>query len=152
MNRYPDLKRWRLEGFLSPDDTAAFEIWSDLFYKYPNTNIKEVAPQRIAERLIQLGNIYRNLSMDDFASLLFKKSLEVFPKPEAHIGLTRYYADVHSEVRWTYYRLRIFHHFQRAASMVTPGSELAIEINQFKVWMHYRLRIEALEAKSYRRK
>ena len=151
LNRYPDLKRWRLEDFLSSDDTMAFEIWSDLIYRYPDTNMSDVAPQRVTAHLIQLGNIYRNLSMDDFASLLFKKSLEWFPSPEAHIGLARYYADMRSEVRWTYYRSRIFHHLQQAASMVTPESEIAMEIGQLKTWMNYRLRIETLEAKSFRR-
>lgn len=36
LNRYPDLKRWRVEDFLSPDDRTAFEIWFGLIDKYPN--------------------------------------------------------------------------------------------------------------------
>ncbi|MCZ6680658.1 MAG: tetratricopeptide repeat protein [Candidatus Poribacteria bacterium] len=150
LHRYPDLRKWRLEDFLFSDDATAFEIWFDLIHKYPDTNMNSAAPRRIAARLVELGNIYRNLSMDDFASLLFKKSLEAFPTPGAHVGLAYYYADVRGEVRWTYYRTRIFQHLQEAASMVTPDSEQAMEINRLKTWMNYRLRIESLEAKSFR--
>ena len=52
--------------------------------------MENVALQKIAQRLTQLGSIYCNLSMDDFAVLLFKKSLGSFPTPEAYIGLVHY--------------------------------------------------------------
>lgn len=145
LNKFPELKLKKYRDFLPEPYQQALEIWNDLIYKYQNSNAAAQAPQRIAKKLSELGRFHYNISMEDFASIILKKSLEYWPTAEANLLLAYYYADVRVYTRWTSYRTRSFEHLAAAEKLADPHSSLATEIKQAKIWLNYRLRIEALE-------
>lgn len=156
LNRYPDLKERKWSEFVSEKYRHALSAWDMLLLQYPDTDAAAVAPQKIADHFVQLGQTYMNLSSggsySDLSGLLFKTSLAYWPTPQAHIALAYYYAEIVRYTRWTYYRTRPFDHLKEAAKLVPPGSPLASEIQRIKEQMNYRLRIEELENHSGPRK
>ncbi|MBI1924182.1 tetratricopeptide repeat protein, partial [Candidatus Poribacteria bacterium] len=149
LNRYPDLKARKWSDFVSENYRHALSAWDMLLLQYPDTDAAAIAPQKIAERFVQLGQTYMNLSSggsySDLSGLILKASLAYWPTPQAHIALAYYYAEIVKYDRWTYYRTRPFEHLKEAAKLVPPGSPLAAEIRSIKEQMNYRLRIEELE-------
>lgn len=155
LNRYPYLKGKVFKDFLPEDYMRALEAWSILMLKYPDTDTVANAPQKIAQRLLELGKRYYNTTVGgsnaDFSGVLFRVSLDTYTTPEAHIYMARYYSDVGTYTRWTRYRTRIFQHIAEAEKLVTSSSELASEIRELKTQMNYRLRIEVQEKRSRRK-
>jgi len=149
LSQYPQLKDWRFEDFIYSDYAKALDTWNSLILKYPNTDAAAGAPENIAQKLAELGKVYYNIGMADFASVLFKESLITYPTPEAHIYMAYYYADVRAYTKWTYYRAGAFLHLKEAEKLVKPDSDLALDLKNLKTWLNYRLRVEALEAKYY---
>ena len=149
LSRYPQLKDWRFEDFIPSDYAQALNTWNNLVLKYPNTDAAAVAPENIAQKLAELGKIYYNIGMADFASVLFKEALITYPNPATHIYMAYYYADVCAYTKWTYYRTRAFLHLKEAEKLVKPNSDLALDLKKLKTWLNYRLRVESLEAQYY---
>ncbi len=145
LSRYPNLKDWQFKNFIAEDYRKALDIWDKLILQYPNTDSAANAPQKMSERLTEVGRLYYVSGMYDFASILFKESLQIWPSPEAHIYLAYYYADSHIYTQWTYSRSRVFQHIKEAEKLVPPGSDLALDLKNLKTWMNYRSRIESLE-------
>lgn len=146
LTKYPDLKSRNFQDFIPEDYKNALDIWNKLILEYPNTDAAANAPKKISEKITELGKLYYANSMPHFASILFKESLQIWPSPEAHIYLAYYYADVHDYTRWTYYQARIFRHIKEAEKLVSPDSDLALDLKNLKSWMNYRARLESLEA------
>ena len=149
LHRHPNLKKQKWNNFISENYQRALEIWDTLLLTYPNTDAATATPQKIAGRLLELGQVYWNISSggsySDFSGSIFKTSLTYWPTPQAHIALAYYYAEIRKYTRWTYYRTRSFDHLAKAAKLAPTGSDLASEIRSVKEELHYRLRIETLE-------
>jgi tol-pal system protein YbgF len=152
LNRYPDLKQKKWPDFVSPEYGQTIQTWERILQMYPNSDAASQMPRRMAERLLQLGRGMYNIGVKggyaDFASLIFKASLEAQPTPEAHLYLARYYADLAQHTPWLYYRTRAFNNLDAAEALVPPGSQLAAEVKDLKTFINYRLRLEALESVS----
>jgi tol-pal system protein YbgF len=146
LTKYPDLKNWSFQDFIPLNYKEAFDVWNSLILEYPNTDAAANAPKNISEKITELGKLYYASGMPHFAGVLFKESLMIWPSPEAHIYLAYYYADVHDYTRWTYYQARIFNHIKKAEDLVSPNSDLALDLKNLKTWMNYRARLESLEA------
>jgi len=149
LSRHPQLKDWRFEDFVNLDYAQSLDTWNNLILKYPNTDAAELASENIAQKLAELGKIYYNIGMADFAGVLFKESLITYPSPVAHIYMAYYYADVRAYTKWTYYRTRAFLHLKEAEKLVKPDDDLALDLKKLKTWLNYRLRVESLEAQYY---
>ena len=149
VSRYPNLKTNTYSDFLNADYQAALSIWDELMQKHPNSDAASVAPEMIAQHLVDLGKLYYNIGLTDFSVVLMRESMRFAFLPEAHIYLAYYYADARTHVRSTYYLTRSFQHIDEAQKLVPPGSDLASDLKQLKSWMNYRMRLEALEALYY---
>jgi TolA-binding protein len=150
LSRYPDLKGWHYTDFLPPGYGKAMETWNELMEKYPNTDAALKCRELVARRLMELGKAFYNAGAPGFSNVLLHESLSYYPTPEAHIYLAYFYADARSFASDTtslYNKIKVFDHIKEAERLVSPDSELASQIKQLKVWMNYRMRIEALEVK-----
>jgi len=145
VNKHPGIKKMRTTDILPIAYRKAFEAWQDVIYNYSHTDTAAAAPQFIAQAFVDLGNLYYNMGMKHFASLLFRESLMTMPSPEGHLGMARYYANITSTsgLPWAY--RRAFYHIKEAEKMTPPDSSTANEVSWAKEWMNYKMRIESLE-------
>lgn len=146
LQRYPELKDKEFTDFIDINYANAIETWYNLLEKYPNTDAASRAPKKMAEKLVELGKTYQTVGLESFAGKILRKSLEVYPTPEAHIRLAYHYAEISPYLRWSVIRNYVFEHLKKAAEMVPPDSDLATDIRDLKKLMNYRIRVEALEA------
>ena len=145
VNKYPDIKEKKVMDFLPENYSKAFEAWQDVIYTYSHTDTAAAAPERLALALVDLGNLYCNMGLKHFGYILFRESLTIVRTPEGHLGMARYYANITSTsgLPWAY--RRAFSHIKEAEKLTPPNSSMANEVSWAKEWMHYKMRIEALE-------
>ena len=146
VNKYPGIKERKPEDFLLGGYRKVFQAWQDVIYTYSHTDTAAIAPQRMALALVDLGNLYYNIGLKHFASLLFRESLKTMPTAEGHLGMSRYYANITSisGLPWAY--RRAFRHIKEAENLTPPDSSMANEVSWAKEWMNYKMRIESLES------
>jgi TolA-binding protein len=145
INKYPGIQEKKTIDFLPENYRKAFEAWQDVIYTYSYTDTATDAPKRIALAFVDLGNLYYNMGLKHFSFLLFRESLMTVPTPEGHLGMARYYANITSTsgLPWAY--RQAFSHIKMAEKLTPPDSSMANEVSWAKEWMHYKMRIEALE-------
>ena len=146
VNKYPGIQDKKVIDFLPEDYRKAFEKWQEIMYSYSHTDTAIDVPMRIAQGLIDLGNLYYNIGEKHFAGILLKESLLVRPTPEGHLGMARYYGNITSisSPAWAY--RRAFAHISAAEKLTAPDSRMADKVSWAKEWMNYKMRIEGLES------
>ena len=151
VNKYPDIKEMRITDFLPENYKNAFDSWFYVIAKYSHTDTASAAPERIARSLINLGNLYYNMNMRHLGCAFYRESLMIFPTPEGHLGMSRYYANITSVSGQGWAYRRAFFHIKQAEDMTPPDSPMANSVSWAKEWMNYKMRIEALERSKDRR-
>ncbi len=151
VNKYPGIQDKSITDFIPENYKNAFDNWQKIIYNYSYTDRATEATMRIAQGLIDLGNLYYNTGDKRFAGMFFKESLRVMPTPAGHLGMARYYGNITSvsAPAWAY--RRAFRHISEAEKMTPPNSPMADKISWAKEWMNYKMRIEGLESWQDRR-
>ena len=145
INKYPNIKEKRAIDFLPENYRNAFRAWNDVMRFYPRTDTAAAAIGKIAHAFTEIGNLYHNMGLKHFGCVLYRESLATKRTVEGHLGMARYYANITSVsgLPWAY--RRAFYHIKEAEKLTAPGSSIANEVSWAKEWMHYKMRIEALE-------
>jgi tetratricopeptide (TPR) repeat protein len=146
VNKYPNIKKRGTTDYLPENYRKAFQMWSDVIAKYPNTDTAVDAPESIALALVDIGNLYYNMGLKHFGFILYRESLMTMPTAEGHLGMAKYYARITSTsgLPWAY--RQAFKHIKEAEKLTPPDSGMANEVSWAKEWMNYKMRIEALES------
>ncbi|MBD3182167.1 tetratricopeptide repeat protein [Candidatus Poribacteria bacterium] len=145
VNKYPDIKKKQTYDFLPENYKKAFKTWQDVIFAYSYSDTAAYAREKIALAYVDLGNLYYNMGMKHFGSLLYRESVTAKTTPEGHLGMARYYANITSTsgLPWAY--RRAFFHIKKAEELTPPDSPTANEVAWAKEWMNYKMRIESLE-------
>ena len=145
VNKYPNIKEKVTTDFLPKNYQKAFQTWNDTIRLYSHTNTAAVAAGKIAHAFMDMGNLYYNMGLRNFGYVLYRESLATKRTPGGHLGMARYYANITSTsgLPWAY--RRAFFHIKEAEKLTPPDSNMANEVSWAKEWMHYKMRIEALE-------
>lgn len=145
VNKYPGVQDKNITDFIPENYKKAFEKWQEIIYNYSYTDKAIEAPMRIAQALIDLGNLYYNMGEKRFAGMFFKESLRAVQTPAGHLGMARYYGNITSvsSPAWAY--RRAFYHIGQAEKLTPPNSPMADKVSWAKEWMNYKMRVEGLE-------
>ena len=145
VNKFPKIKGKRTSDFLPENYRKAFQTWNDVMRLYPHTDTAAVAMEKIAHAFMDMGNLYYNMGLKHFGCVLYRESLATKRTPGGHLGMARYYANITSTSGQPWAYRRAFYHIKEAEKLTPPDSNMANEVSWAKEWMHYKMRIEALE-------